>query len=279
MSKINTFKILMYGFSFFVVAIFVSIFAFVLINGLSHINLTMFDLSSEESVVISIINTINIIISSIFLAGIFGIGGSVYLAFYTKQNSLFYKIISLSSNTLAAIPSIVYGLFGYLAFVIFCGFKISFISGTLTLSIMCMPIILSNTLEAIKSVDITYQKAAYALGASKLRVVYLVLFTAKKEIISGLILSIAKVISESAALIYTFGTLNEIASLNSSGRTLSVHLYVLASEGLYLDSAYASSFILMIFIFIICFIINYLLRRIKWIVLKYQIWICIIKIF
>lgn len=263
MLKINIFKILMYGFSAFVVAIFLSIFAFVLINGLTHIDLKMFSFNEDYSVLIPIINTINIIISSIIIAGIFGVGGSVYLAFYTKQDSLFYKLVLLSSNTLAAIPSIVYGLFGYLAFVIFCGFKISFISGTLTLSIMCMSIVLSNTLEAIKSVDISYQKAAYALGASKLKVIYVVLYTAKKQIISGLILSIAKVISESAALIYTFGTLQEIAGLYDSGRTLSVHLYVLASEGLFLESAYATSLVLMIFIFIICFFINYLLRRIK----------------
>lgn len=262
MLKINFFKFFMYFFTILVVFIFASIFAFVLVNGIKYISLDMFDINNQECVIIPLINTINIIIVSILIAGFFGVSGSIYLAFYTKENAI-YKLIILSSNTLATIPSIVYGLFGYLAFVIFFGFKISFLSGCLTLSIMCMPVILSNTLEAIKSVDISYQKAAYALGANKLRVIYVVLRTCRVQIVSGLILSIAKIISESAALIYTFGTLQNIASLNDSGRTLSVHLYVLASEGLYLDSAYASSLILMIFIFIICFIINFLLRKIR----------------
>lgn len=262
MLKINFFKIIMYFCNFILLLVFASIFAFVFINGINYFDFEIFNFDNLECVLIPLINTINIIIFSIIIAGFFGVGGSIYLAFYTKDN-LIYKLIILSSNTLATIPSIVYGLFGYLAFVIFFGLKISFISGCLTLSIMCIPVILSNTLEAIKSVDVSYQKAAYALGASKLRVIYVVLKTCKAQIISGLILSIAKIISESAALIYTFGTLQNIANINESGRTLSVHLYVLASEGLYLDSAYAASFILMIFIFIICFIINFLLRNTK----------------
>lgn len=237
-------------------ATFFSIIFFIFKNGVCYV-----DFDTLKGVFIPVVNTINIIILTIFLSGIFGIGGSIYLCFYTKDSSVFSRLVLLSVNTLASIPSIVYGLFGYLAFVIFCGFKISFISGVLTLSIMCLPVVLASSLEALKSVDENIIKGAYALGANKLKVIILCLKTARKEILSTLVLAVAKIISESAALIYTFGTLLNIAKLDESGRTLSVHLYVLASEGLELNAAYASSLVLIVFITFVCIVFNFLSKE------------------
>ncbi|MBZ7994163.1 ABC transporter permease subunit [Campylobacter canadensis] len=255
------FKITMKISIFLIIFLFLSIIAFVFLKGAFYIDLSYFTLNEEKSILIPLINTFNIVFCAILLSSIFSISTAIFLCFYVKDNSIFKKIILLCANTLAAIPSIVYGLFAYLFFVIFFNFKISFLSGMLTLSIMALPIILVNTIAAIKSVESDYIKAAYALAFSKNTVIYLVLKRAKKIIFSGIILATAKLCAESAALIYTFGSLINIANIFESGRTMAVHLYVLASEGLFLEQSYASAFVLLLFISLICILFNYLIRK------------------
>lgn len=229
---------------------------FIFINGVPHIDLELFawEYTTENvSLMPSLITTLFVIFGSLLIAGPIGIFTAIYLVEYADRSRPIVKLISMATDTLAAVPSIVYGLFGFLFFVTFLGFSFSLISGILTMTIMILPLIIRSTEEALLSVGRPLREASFALGAGKLRTIFsVVLPVAMPGILSGIILAIGRVIGESAALIYTLGSSTNLPdSLFASGRTMAVHMYVLSNEGFHVDEAYATAVVL---VFLVLFL-------------------------
>ena len=180
----------------------------------------------------------------------FGIFSAIFLVEYAGRGNKFVEIIRLTTETLSGIPSIVYGLFGMLFFVTACGWGFSLLAGAFTLSIMILPLIMRTTEEALKSVPDSFREGSFGLGAGKLRTVFrIVLPSAVPGILAGIILAVGRIVGETAALIYTAGTVADVPNgVMGSGRTLAVHMYNLASEGLYMDQAYATAVILLLLV-------------------------------
>ncbi len=172
---------------------------------------------------------------------------------YAKKGNKIVGLVRITTETLSGIPSIVYGLFGSLFFVKFMDFGLSLLSGSLTLSIMILPLIMRATEEALLAVPDSYREGSFGLGAGKLRTVFkIVLPSAIPGILSGIILSIGRIVGESAALIFTAGTVAKVAeSVFSSTRTLAVHMYTISTEGLYVNQAYATAVVLLVVVIII----------------------------
>ena len=189
-----------------------------------------------------------------------GIFSAVFLVEYAARGSKLVSLLRITTETLSGIPSIIYGLFGLLFFSTALGWGFSLLSGSLTLVIMILPLVIRTTEEALKSVPDSYREASFGLGAGKLRTIFrIVLPSAVPGILAGVILATGRIVGETAALIYTAGTVAQVPSnLLGSGRTLAVHMYVLASEGLYMNQAYATAVILLI----IVLLINWLSGRI-----------------
>lgn len=235
----------------FTVLIF--LIAYVLIHGVPYLkpSLFSFNYSSENaSLMPALVNTVIMTFLSLLIAVPFGIFSAIFLVEYAKRGNRFVEIIRLTTETLQGIPSIVYGLFGMLFFVSTCGWGFSILAGAFTLSIMVLPLIMRSTQEALKAVPDSYREGSFGLGAGKLRTVFrIVLPSAIPGILAGVILAIGRIVGETAALIYTAGTVADFpGGVMSSGRTLAVHMYNLASEGLYMDQAYATAVILLILV-------------------------------
>lgn len=244
----------------FTVGVLVFILAFILIRGIPNINMEfLFGKYNSEtlSAFSSIVTTIEMIVISLAIAVPIGVFCAIYLAEYAKRGSKIVKLIRLAIDTLSGIPSIIYGLFGMIFFVNFLGFRASVLSGICTISIMILPVIISSSEEAIKAVPDMYREGSLGLGASRLRTVFkIVLPTAMPGILSGVILAIGRIVGETAALIFTSGT-NVLESptldLSASQRTLAIHMYMLASEGLphSKDMAFATGAVLILIVFLV----------------------------
>lgn len=230
---------------------------YVLIRGVPNLKLALFSLhytSENQSMLPAIVNTCTMTAMALLLAVPEGVGAAVYLVEYAKKGSRLVKLVRLATETLSGIPSIVYGLFGMLLFNNKLHFGYSLISGSLTLAIMILPLILRTTEEALLSVPDTYREGSFGLGAGKLRTVMsIVLPAAAPGILSGVILAIGRIVGETAALMYTSGTVAKIAGLGDSGITLALHMYKQASEGLYTEEAYATSVVLLVLVLLINF--------------------------
>jgi phosphate transport system permease protein len=248
--------------------VLIFIIGYILIKGIPHLSPKLFALNyTTENVTMlpSIINTIIIAVCSLAVAVPLGLFTAIYLVEYAKKGNKAVAVIRLTAETLSGIPSIVYGLFGLLFFVTYMGLGFSILAGALTLSIMILPLIMRTAEEAIKAVSDSYREASYGLGAGRLRTVFrVVLPSAVPGILAGVILSIGRIVGETAALIYTAGTVAQLPnSLFSSGRTLSVHMYALSSEGLYTNEAYATSVVLLILVLVINTLSAYIARRLS----------------
>ncbi|MCF2682002.1 phosphate ABC transporter permease PstA [Faecalicatena contorta] len=233
----------------FTVLIF--LIAYILIHGVPYLKPSLFSMnysSENASLMPALINTIIMTLLSLLIAVPLGIFSAIFLVEYASRGNKFVEIIRLTTETLQGIPSIVYGLFGMLFFVTTCGWGFSLLAGAFTLSIMVLPLIMRSTEEALKAVPDSYREGSFGLGAGKLRTVFrIVLPSAIPGILAGVILAIGRIVGETAALIYTAGTVADFPkSVMSSGRTLAVHMYNLASEGLYMDQAYATAVILLV---------------------------------
>ncbi len=233
-----------------------AVVGYILVKGVPNLTPDMFAwnfTTENQSMTPAIINTLSITAVSLLIAVPLGIGAAIYLVEYAKRGSKLVGLVRLTTETLSGIPSIVYGLFGYLMFVVALKWRYSLLSGTLTLAIMILPLIMRTTEEALKSVPDSFREGSFGLGAGKLRTVFrIVLPSAVPGILSGVILGIGRIVGETAALIYTAGTMTGIAGgLFSSGRTLSVHMYALLSEGLYTNQAYATAVVLLVVVIII----------------------------
>lgn len=234
-------------------AVLIFLIAYVLINGIPYIKPSLFALeytSENASLMPALVNTVIMTVLSLLIAVPFGIFSAIFLVEYAERGNKFVEIIRLTTETLQGIPSIVYGLFGMLFFVNTCGWGFSLLAGAFTLSIMVLPLIMRSTEEALKSVPDSYREGSFGLGAGKLRTVFkIVLPSAVPGILAGVILAIGRIVGETAALIYTAGTVAQIPSdVFGSGRTLAVHMYNLSSEGLYMDQAYATAVVLLVLV-------------------------------
>ena len=209
--------------------------------------------AENQSMLPAIINTVIMIALTLMLAVPIGVFAAIYLVEYSKRGNRFVKIIRVTAETLSGIPSIVYGLFGYIVFVITLGWSFTLLSGVITMAIMILPLIMRTTEEALMAVPDSFREGSFGLGAGRLRTVFrIVLPSSVPGILSGVILAIGRIVGESAALIFTSGT-NPVVpkSLFSSASTLSVHLYTLLNEGRYTDQAYATAVVLLIVVIII----------------------------
>lgn len=201
----------------------------------------------NQSMTPAIINTLIMTALTLFLAVPIGVFAAIYLVEYAKKGSKLVKLIRVTAETLAGIPSIVYGLFGFIVFVITLGWSYTLIAGVITLAIMILPLIIRTTEEALMAVPDSFREGSFGLGAGKLRTVFhIVLPSAVPGIAAGIILAIGRIVGESAALIFTSGTNPVVAKgLFTSASTLSVHLYTLLTEGLYTEQAYAVAAVLL----------------------------------
>lgn len=249
---------------------FLSLFflvGYILINGIPYLSLDLFSLkytTENVSLMPAVINTLIMTVISLVIAVPIGICSAVYLVEYAKRDNKFVGVIQLTTETLSGIPSIVYGLFGFLFFVTTLGWGLSLLAGACTMSIMILPLVMRTTEEALKSVPDSYREGSFGLGAGRLRtVVNIVLPSAMPGILAGIILSIGRIVGETAALMFTAGTLAEVPKdLFSSGRTLALHMYALSSEGLHTEKAFATAVVLLVVVIIINWISSKVAKKI-----------------
>ncbi|MGC4020086.1 MAG: phosphate ABC transporter permease PstA [Muricomes sp.] len=233
--------------------ILIFLIVYILAHGIPYLKPSLFSLhytSENASLMPALANTVTMTLLSLVIAVPLGIFAAIFLVEYAKRGNKFMGIIRLTTETLSGIPSIVYGLFGMLFFVNTLGWGFSLLAGAFTLSIMILPLIMRTTEEALKSVPDSFREGSFGLGAGKLRTVFrIVLPSAIPGILAGVILAIGRIVGETAALMYTAGTVANIpSSVMGSGRTLAVHMYNLASEGLHMDQAYATAVVLLILV-------------------------------
>lgn len=239
--------------TFITFALLLFLIFYILINGIPYIKPSLFSLhytSDNASVIPALINTVVMTLLSLLIAVPFGIFSAIFLVEYAGKGNKFIEVIRLTTETLSGIPSIVYGLFGMLFFVNTLKWGFSVLAGAFTLSIMILPLIMRQTEEALKAVPDSYREGSFGLGAGKLRTVFrIVLPSAVPGILAGVILAIGCIVGETAALIYTAGTVAQVPkNVLGSGRTLAIHMYMLSSEGLYMNQAYATAVILLVLV-------------------------------
>lgn len=220
------------------------------------------DMGKAGGIFPSILGTLFVTVVAIIIATPLGVGSAVYLVEYTR-GGLIRRIISFGADCLAGVPSIIFGLFGFIFFVITLGLGWSILSGGLTLAVMIIPTIIRTTEEAIKSVPRSYREISYSLGGGKLdTIVKVVLPTALPGILTGVILGIGRAVGETAAVIFTAGSsLGIPTSVFSSTRTLAVHFYILAREGISMPKAYGTATVLIIIILAVNFVAYRLMHR------------------
>lgn len=250
-SMILMFLVMLATFTTFALLLF--LIFYILINGIPYIKPSLFSLhytSDNASVIPALINTVVMTLLSLLIAVPFGIFSAIFLVEYAGKGNKFIEVIRLTTETLSGIPSIVYGLFGMLFFVNTLKWGFSVLAGAFTLSIMILPLIMRQTEEALKAVPDSYREGSFGLGAGKLRTVFrIVLPSAVPGILAGVILAIGRIVGETAALIYTAGTVAQVPkNVLGSGRTLAIHMYMLSSEGLYMNQAYATAVILLVLV-------------------------------
>ena len=232
-------------------ALFLFLVAYILVKGVPHLSFELFSptyTSENVSLTPALVNTLTMTLLSLGLAVPLGVGAAIYLAEYAKKGNRLVKVVRVTAETLSGIPSIVYGLFGMLFFVTALRWSYSLLAGACTLAIMILPLIMRTTEEALLAVPESYREGSFGLGAGRLRTVFrIVLPAAMPGVLSGVILAVGRIVGETAALLYTAGTVAAVPeSLLSSGRTLSVHMYALSNEGLYVGQAYATAVVLLL---------------------------------
>lgn len=244
------------------------IIGYILIKGIPNLSLDFFSWnynSDNVSVVPSLVNTVMMALMTLVIVVPIGIGAAIYTVEYAKRGSKVVKVVRVTTETLQGIPSIVYGLFGLLFFVNAMKWGQSMLAGAFTLAIMVLPVIMRTTEEALQSVPDSYREASFGLGAGRLRtVVRIVLPPAVPGILSGVILAIGRIVGETAALIYTSGTVAKIPNgVMQSGRTSALHMWMLANEGLHEDKAYATAVILLVFVIVFNYLSHVLANRLE----------------
>ena len=236
-------------------AIMIYLVTFIVIRGVPYLKPSLFSLtynSDNVSLMPALVNRLIISSLSLVIAIPFGVFAAIYLVEYAKKGSRLVHLIRITAETLSGIPSIIYGLFGLLFFSTALHWGLSLLSGCMTLVIMILPLIIRTSEEALLSVPDSYREASFGLGAGKLRTIFkIVLPSAVPGILSGVVLATGRIVGETAALLYTAGTVAKIPNLMGSGRTLAVHMYVLSSEGLHMDESYATAVVLLVLVLVL----------------------------
>lgn len=244
------------------------IIVYILVKGIPYLTPSLFCVkytTENVSLFPALVNTLFMIALALLFAVPVGIGAAIYLTEYAGHKNKLVPVVGITAETLAGIPSIVYGLFGSLFFVKYLNLGLSLLSGALTLGIMILPLIMRTTEEALRSVPDSYREGSFGLGAGKMRTVFfIVLPCAVPGILSGVILGVGRIVGESAALIFTAGTVAEIAdSLFASARTLSVHMYAISGEGLYINQTYATAVVLLVVVILINAVSGFLAKKVE----------------
>ena len=240
----------------------------ILVKGVPFLRADLFNwkyTSENCSVVPAMVNTLVMTLMALVIAVPLGIGSAIYLVEYAGKGNRFVKVVRMTTETLTGIPSIIYGLFGMLLFVGFLKWGYSLMAGAATVAIMILPTIMRTTEESLLGVPDSFREGSFGLGAGKLRTVFtVVLPSAVPGILSGIILATGRVVGETAALIYTAGTVAQVpGNLFGSGRTLAIHMYVLSSEGLHTGQAFATAVVLLVMVVGINALANVAAKKIK----------------
>lgn len=243
--------VLTWGAAIVTACVLLFLIGFVLFKGVPHLRWSLFAptyTSENVSLMPAFISTVIMTLLSLLVAVPVGVGAAIFLVEYARRGNRAVLLVRVTAETLGGIPSIVYGLFGLLFFVTYLGWGFSLLAGAFTLSMMILPLIMRSAEEALKSVNDTFREGAYGLGAGKLRTVFrVVLPAAMPGILSGVVLATGRIVGETAALIYTAGTVAQVpVSPMQSARTLSVHMYSLYSEGMHMDEGYATAVVLLL---------------------------------
>ena len=251
------------------------IVGYILINGIPHLKPSLFEwtyTSENVSLMPALVDTILMALLALVLAVPTGVGAAIYLVEYARSSSRFVRAVRMTAETLQGIPSIIYGLFGLLFFTTMLGWGLSLMSGACTLAIMVLPVVMRTTEEALLAVPESYKQGGFALGAGHVRTIFrCVLPSALPGIVGGVLLALGRCVGEVAALLFTAGTVAQIPDFGGQGifaifdscRTLAVHMYVLASEGLHMDETYATAVVLLILIVILNMGANFAAKRLK----------------
>ena len=241
-----------------VITVFIlfSLILYILVKGIPAIRPEMFAwkyTTTNNSMMPSIINTLEMVVLTLIMAVPVGVCSAIYLVEYTKRGNKLVKVVRMTTETLQGIPSIVFGLFGYLMFVVACHFGYSLLGGAITLALMVLPLIMRTTEEALMSVPDSFREGSFGLGAGRLRTVFKIIVpSAMPGILSGVILAIGRIVGETAALMYTAGTATSVcASPMGTCRTLAVHMYQLLCEGREMNAAYATAVVLLVMVILI----------------------------
>ena len=243
--------LLMWGCGLATGAILLYLVGFIVVKGVPHISPSLFAVEytiENQSLFPALVTTLIMVILTLLIAVPFGVFTAIYLAEYAPRGSRLVRVIRMTTETLAGIPSIVFGLFGYIFFAAWLGWGKSILTGCFTLAIMILPLIMRTTEESLKSIPDTYREGAFGLGAGRLRTVWRVILpSAMPGIFAGIILAVGRIVGETAALIFTIGSVIKIPeNLFSQGRTLALHVLQLSSQGHNRNEAYATAVVLLV---------------------------------
>jgi len=260
-------KVIIWAAALLVLVVLAAIVIYILYKGVPRISWSFLteiprNMGRSGGISSAIVGTLFVSAVAIVLAVPFGIGTAFYLAEYTRGGAI-TRIIRFSAESLAGIPSIVYGLFGFIFFVIYLNLGWSVLSGGLTLAVMILPTIIRTSEEAIRAVPDSYREVSFSLGATKWQTIRKAVFpSALQGIANGVILSLGRCVAETAAVILTAGSaLRMASSIFSPTRTMAVHFYILAREGISMENAYGTAALLIILIFIINVAANAIVNR------------------
>lgn len=259
----------------FTTLVLLGIVGFILVNGIPHLTPALFEwsyISENVSLMPALISTLYMALLALLIAVPIGVSSAIYLVEYAKPGSRFVRVVRVTTETLQGIPSIIYGLFGMLFFTTVLGWGLSLLSGACTLAIMVLPVIMRTAEEALIAVPASYRAGGFALGAGYLRTIFrCVLPSALPGIVGGVLLALGRCVGEVAALLFTAGTIAQIPDFGGQGifalfdscRTLAVHMYVLASEGLHIDETYATAVVLLVLVTLLNVIANVAEKRLR----------------
>lgn len=264
-----------YAGALFTTLVLLGIVGFILVNGVPHLTPTLFEwsyTSENVSLMPALISTLYMALLALLIAVPIGVSSAIYLVEYAKPGSRFVRAVRVTTETLQGIPSIIYGLFGMLFFTTVLGWGLSLLSGACTLAIMVLPVVMRTAEEALIAVPASYRAGEFALGAGYLRTIFrCVLPSALPGIVGGVLLALGRCVGEVAALLFTAGTIAQIPDFGGQGifalfdscRTLAVHMYVLASEGLHIDETYATAVVLLVLVTLLNVIANVAEKRLR----------------
>ena len=264
-----------YAGALFTTRVLLGIVGFILVNGVPHLTPTLFEwnyTSENVSLMPALISTLYMALLALLIAVPIGVSSAIYLVEYAKPGSRFVRAVRVTTETLQGIPSIIYGLFGMLFFTTVLGWGLSLLSGACTLAIMVLPVVMRTAEEALIAVPASYRAGGFALGAGYLRTIFrCVLPSALPGIVGGVLLALGRCVGEVAALLFTAGTIAQIPDFGGQGifalfdscRTLAVHMYVLASEGLHIDETYATAVVLLVLVTLLNVIANVAEKRLR----------------